>query len=229
MSAGRVHAAVLLAIVAALAGGCRPDPGPSRYDEQEPFPDGGNDSLPGPMPYVPGERRLSIGAFYEGDASDFIPIDNMTAHLYVYLVDATMTPTASLVSDPDRIEGKSSTRVVHGGLTWWGLGVHWVTAGGMAVPRDLSSWTKLHVSLRSADPDFAMIDIGMNNVNPVFLPATSYGWANDDQWHTLTIPVADFVAAGLNLTQVAAPFVLTGGAGMSGEHLLVDDVYFTAD
>ena len=57
-------------VVVAVAAGCRPDPGASAYDQQEPFPhDGGGDELlPGPNPYQPGQRRLSIGAFYENDA-----------------------------------------------------------------------------------------------------------------------------------------------------------------
>jgi hypothetical protein len=95
--------------------------------------------------------------------------------------------------------------------------------------RDLSSWTKMHVSLKSADAAFAAVDIGMNNAMPVFVHAPSYGYASDGAWHSLTIPVADFVAGGLDVTMVAAPFVLSGGAGSGGEKLLVDDVYFTAD
>ena len=206
-------------VVAAAAAGCRPDPGASRYDQQEPFPhdDGGGESLPGPNPYQPGQRRLSIGAFYEGDASDVIPVDNMASNLYVY------SDTVTLLPDPDHIEGKTSTRVTHAGLTWWGFGVHWM------MPRDLSAWTALHVSLKSSDAAFAAVDLGMNNANPVFVHARSYGYANDDAWHSLTIPVADFIAAGLDVTQVAAPFVLSGAAGTGGEKLLVDDVYLTAD
>jgi len=206
-------------VVAAAAAGCRPDPGPSRYDQQEPFPhdDGGGESLPGPNPYQPGQRRLSIGAFYEGGASDVIAVDNMASNLYVY------SDTVTLLPDSDHIEGKSSTRATHAGMTWWGFGVHWMT------PRDLGTWTKLHVSLESSDATFAMVDIGLNNANPVFVHLACYGYASDGNWHSLVIPLADFVAAGLDLTQVAAPFVLTGGAGSGGEKLLVDDVYFTAD
>lgn len=215
----RVGFALLVAYAATGAAGCRPDPGPSNYDLQETFPhdDGGGGSLPGPNPYQPGQRRLSVGAFYESGASDVIPIDNMTSNLYVY------SDTVTLLPDPDHIEGKTSTRATHAGLTWWGFGIHWMT------PRDLSTWTHLHVSLKSHDPAFAAVDVGMNNANPVFLHATNYGYANDDQWHSLIIPLADFVAAGLDLTKVAAPFVLTGGAGSGGEQLKVDDLYFTAD
>lgn len=211
--------ALALVAIVATAIGCRPDPGASRYDQQEPFPhdDGGGESLPGPNPYQPGQRRLSIGAFYESGASDVVPVDNMASNLYVY------SDTVTLLPDPDHIEGKTSTRATHAGLTWWGFGVHWMT------PRDLSAWTHLHVSLKSHDAAFAAVDLGMNNANPVFVHATDYGYANDDAWHSLAIPLADFVAAGLDLTQVAAPCVWSGGAGTGGEKILVDDVYLTAD
>ena len=216
----RTLALLVVLAGAATAAGCRPDPGPSRYDQQEPFPhaDGGaGDVLPGPYAYQPGQRRLSIGAFYESGASDVIAVDNMASNLYVY------SDTVTLLPDPDHIEGKTSTRATHAGLTWWGFGVHWM------MPRALGTWTKMHVSLKSGDAAFATVDIGMNNANPVFVHAPSYGYANDGNWHSLIIPVADFVAAGLDATKVQAPFVLTGGAGMGGEKLLVDDVYFTAD
>jgi hypothetical protein len=215
----RVLVAFFALVAIAGAGGCRPDPGPSKYDQQEPFPssDGGDVSLPGPNPWQPGQRRLSVGAFYESGASDVIPVDNMTSNLYVY------SNTVTLLPDPDHIEGKTSTRATHAGMTWWGFGVHWMT------PRDLSSWTHLHVSLRSPDATFAAVDVGMNNANPVFVHAADYGWAADDAWHSLSIPLADFAAAGLDRSMVAAPFVLSGGAGMGGERLQVDDLYFTAD
>jgi hypothetical protein len=214
----------LLALIALAwtAAGCRPDPGSSHYDQQEPFPgqDGGDDALPGPDPYQPGERRLSVGAFYESGFSDVVPIDNMTSNLYVY------SDTVTLVPDSDHIEGKSSTRATHAGLTWWGFGVHWMMS------RDLGSWTHLHVSLKSHDAAFAAVDVGMldaNGTNPFLLHAGDYGYTNDDQWHSIAIPVADFVAAGLAVGQVTAPFTLTGGAGTGGEQLEIDDLYFTAD
>lgn len=214
----RVSRVMLLALSLAAVG-CRPDPGPSQYEQQEPFPlqDGGGESLPGPTPYQAGQRRLSVGAFYESGASDVIAVDNMTANVYVY------SETVTLLPEPDHLEGKTATRATHTGMTWWGFGVHWMT------PRDLGTWTKMHVSLKSHDPAFVMVQIGMNNANPVFVQAGAYGFVNDDQWHSLTLPLSDFVAAGLDVAQVAAPFVLSGGPGSGGEKLQIDDLYFTAD
>ena len=188
----------------------KPDPGASKYEQQEPFPKQDSGSLPGPMPYQPGQKRLSVGAFYEGGASDTIAVDEMTAHLYVY------DNTVKLVPEPDHIEGKTATRAAFNGMTWWGFGVHW------DMPRSLAAWTKMHVSLSSPDADYAMVQIGMNNTNPVFVEASAYGYVNDGQWHSLTIPVHDFIAAGLDVSQVAAPFVLTGGMATVGEKVIVN-------
>jgi hypothetical protein len=215
-----VRAASTLAAVALLAAAtsaCRPDPGKSRYEEQEPFPMGGDSRLPGPNPYHVGDKRLSVGAFYEGDASDTVAVDNANSNLYVY------EETVGLQSDPEHIEGLSSTRVTHTGKAWCGFGIHWMA------PREMTAWTKLHVSMKSSDAAFATIDIAMNNVMPVPLHASSYGWAADGQWHNLVIPVADFVAAHLDASVVAAPFTFAGGPGMGGEVVLIDDLYFTAD
>jgi hypothetical protein len=203
-----------------LALGCRPDPGPSHYDRQEPFArDGGamSNLLPGPDPYQMGKMRLSVGAFYETGYSDIIPVDNASSNLYVY------SDTVTLMPDLDHIEGASSTRVTHAGMAWWGFGVHWMMG------RQMGGWTKMHVSLKSSDATFAMVQIGMNNANPIFVDATKYGYASDGAWHNLVIPVADFVAGGLDVGKVQAPFVLSGGAGKGGEQLKVDDLFFSAE
>jgi hypothetical protein len=204
--------------------GCRPDPGGSSYESQEPFPfgDGGGhvagDGFPGPYPYRSGERRLALGAFYEGGRSEEVALDNVVAHLYVYDETVMMEP------DGERLEGHSSTRLVHAGKSWWGLGIHW------DISRDLSTWKTLHVSLKSSNAAFQLVKVALNNgQNPFFLEAAPYGWAADGAWHSLAIPVADFVAAGLDATKVTAPFVLAGGPGASGTLVNVDDLYLTAD
>jgi hypothetical protein len=216
----------LLCVAIALAA-CRPNPGTSNYDAQETFPfDGGSDGglLPGPDPFIPGHRRLTVGAFYETGRSDSIPIDNSTTHLYVYM------ETATLESDfMDYIEGSMSNRILLTGMTWWGFGIHWDTT------RDMSVWKTMHVSFKSNDDAYATFNIAMNNgmgatmSKSVTVDATKYGYKNDGSWHTLAVPVADFVANGLDITQVSAPFVLGGGLGPGGATMRVDDLYFSAD
>ncbi len=216
-----------IAAPASLAGalilllpGCRPDAGPSDYESQEEFifdaDNGSSEFLPGPDPFLAGEERLSIGAFYEGDSSQLIPVDDVTTHIYIY--DGTMR----LVPDSERIEGEESIGIEHAGLTWWGGGVHWDEAGS------LDAWATLHISLRSSSNTFSTIELGMNDDAGTYtVQATDYGWEPTGEWVTLAIPLADFDAAGLNRDGVRAPLVMLGTAGENGDLLLIDNVYFT--
>lgn len=212
--------AVLIVLAA-----CRPDPGPNDYEQQEPFdfPDEGSggapadEVLPGPDPFEAGEQRLSIGFAYEGEASDAILIDGNTTHLYIYEETLVLAPSS------DRIEGTTSLQIDLVGSPWWGMGVHWDTA------RDLSAWDTLHISFRSSDAAFDEIEIGLSDAEvTASVMATAYGWAADGSWHNLTIPVADFVEAGLSVSAAETGLVLLGGAGADAS-LLVDAVYYTAE
>ena len=159
-------ALTVVAVTALGAAGCRKDPGKSKYDEQEPFGDGGlvNTGLPGPNPYVEGDLRLDVGAFYDGKSSQKIPIDNDKVNLFVY------ENSVLLASSTDHIEGHSSDQVTNSGATskmpnlaWTGFGIHWQHE--MTVyPRDMSMWTKMHVSMKSSDADFAGISVSIGVV-----------------------------------------------------------------
>jgi hypothetical protein len=209
--------------VLALLAACRPDPGDSDYENQGPAtptdgnPNGDPDVLPGPFPYQAGQRRLGVG-FYEGGRSDDIPVDNSTTFVYLYDNTVTMEPSST------RVEGKSADLVVHAGKAWLGFGVHWNT------PRNLSTWKRLHVSLRSSDPGFAQVEVAMSDdVKDVKINVEKYGYVNNGQWHHLSIPLTDFTASGLKLGVIDAPFVLLAGGGAPADKLLIDNVYFTAE
>jgi len=208
-----------------FAAGCQAELGNSDYESQESFAaiadaggDGGGGSLSGPDPFEEGEQRLAIGAFYEGGSSIEVPIDELTTHLYVY------EQTLSLQLDPERVEGRESMRISHGGGLWCGMGVHW--DGG----RPLTDWTALHLSARSSDAAFADFEVGMNDASGTSkVKMSDYGFRGDGGWHTMTIPLAALAAAGLDLSSVQAPFVLLGGPGAAGSAVLIDAVYITAD
>ncbi|MFY0525263.1 hypothetical protein ACN28I_19665 [Archangium gephyra] len=209
--------------VLALLAACRPEPGDSDYENQGPVtpPGGGTDPdpdvLPGPFPYEAGQRRLGVG-FYEGGRSDDIPVDNSTTFVYLYEGTATMEPSST------RVEGKSADLVVHAGKAWLGFGVHWNT------PRNLNTWKRLHVSLRSSDPGFAVVEVAMSDdVKDVKINVEKYGYVNDGAWHHLSIPLTDFTTGGLKLGVIDAPFVLLAGGGAPADKLLLDNLYFTAE
>jgi hypothetical protein len=213
--------------------GCRPDPGVPEYLNAEDFSKQGAapaEPLDGPDPFVVGEARLSLGAFYEGGSSQQIPIDDISTHFYIYGLESDMTPTFSIKSDKDVVqEGLVSDRVLHGGTPWWGGGIHWDSA------RDLSEWTTLFVSFYSSDEAFAKVEIQVQTedgqdpekVAETAVDAADYGYANDGAWYHLAIPLADFSMA--NWKKVRAPFVMVGASGEKGAALYVDNVYLSKD
>lgn len=211
-----------------LLAACRPDPGPADYTGQElpGNPDGGPDPaaelLPGPEPYVAGQRRLMVGIFYEMGRSEEVLLDNAETNFYLY------DNTVYVEDDADRVEGKIASRILWNNKAWLGFGVHWKTS------RNFDAWKTLHVSMKSTDAGFANVKIGMSsgvgtNEKGSPLAATRYGWANDGAWHHLAIPVADFVAAGLKLNDVSSPFTFGAEGGATGQSLLLDNLYFTAN
>jgi hypothetical protein len=206
------------------AAGCRPDPGVPDYTQMQALLDGGSGPqgvLPGPNPYVPGNRRLAFGLFYEGGASETLLVDDASRHYYVF---GDTGPTYGQRASNDRVEGLRSDELSFVGNPWWGGGIIWDN------PTDLSKWTTLHVSMASPDPGLAEIDLRLVHgdgtaTQEAVLSAGLYGWKNDGAWHNLSIPLADFVAKGGNLAKVRGPFVIGGLGPKNGEKLLVDDMY----
>ena len=101
-----------------LLSACRPTLGPPDYPAFGVWTETGDAFLVGPDPYEPGEERLAVGIFYEGEVSELVIVDDVSTHYYIY------DGYTQLVSS-DRVEGLESARLVQGLNTWWGGGVHW--------------------------------------------------------------------------------------------------------
>ena len=189
---------------------CRPDPGAPDYPEPSALGrDSDSDFLSGTTPYEEGDTRLSIGIFYEGGASQWIDVDNVSQHFYIY--EASFTVATS----DERVEGYTSDEIVVARDTWWGGGVHWDD------PRDLSAYTTMHVALMSEDN--AALEIAMQaGGDEGKLAASDYGFVADGAWHDVVIPLEDF---GLSLSAVDVPLVLVGEAWDSGSSFHIDDLY----
>ncbi len=210
--------ALLLCSLVLAIGGCRADSGPDDYASQERLR---LDAEPPPIDadIEPGERRFALGIFYEGPADESVTIDGVSAHFYIY--EDTF---AASTEEADRVEGAVSDRLVLRGGPWWGGGVHWDT------PRDLSGWATMNLSLKTSAASQATLKIALNtpgDVQTVIDPA-DYGFAADGEWHDLVIPLADYAAAGADLTQVAAPLVFVGPAGAAGDSVLIDGVFLSS-
>ena len=219
----RLLALTKVATFALLLTSCRTEPGSIEYQTSDftnpnPFK---VESLAGPDPFVAGERRLSFGVFYEGDASEFYTVDDATVFYYIYQLEATGEATYGQAFDTDRIEGEQSVRWTHRGLGWWGGGIHFAAA------RNLSGYKALNVSFKSSGAGFALVDIGMESeAGNATLNLSDYGYTNDGEWYTVSIPLLDFEDAGVDLTAVTIPFMFGGGNAEAGESIRMDNLYF---
>jgi hypothetical protein len=189
---------------------CRPDPGAPDYPDPQAVTDDTADAdfLAGPDPYEDGEDRLSIGIFYEGAVSEWIDVDNQTAHFYIY------ENSFGVVPSDERVEGYTSDELVVARDTWWGGGIHWDS------PRDLSTYTHLNISLRSNE--VTDMDLGMAGGTEDKVTATSYGYVNDGEWHHLAIPLADLA---IDTSQITIPLLFVAEGTASGDSILIDNVY----
>lgn len=228
----RYAALLLFALVA-----CREDPGTYDYSEHVEIVERNTvDFLDGPTPYVKGVPRLFLAQFfYEPAGSERIfPLNGRDINVFVF--DTAGDGTGQFTLEPipiesgDRIQGTRSTRIIHAGLTFWGFGVFWDT------PHDISQYSTFNVSLKSTSPTKTTFDdMTISFLSGASSPsltveaqvnATDYGYANDDDWHTLTIPISDLEAQGWDPTSVRSPMILGGLAGDLGDAFLIDDVYY---
>lgn len=208
---------LLVCVVSVLVLGCRPDPGDPDYPEVTPFVDtDDNGFLPGPDPFEEGDRRLSFGVFYEGASSDEIPIDDVSSHYYVYEGSFTQD------TDLDRLEGLQSDKLVVSASTFWGGGLHFDNR------IDLSTWSTMHIALRSSDDAMNELELGIvGSAGEVRAKPTDYGFAADGEWHVLDIPMTAFATAGLESTEVG--LLIISGTAEPGTSVLFDDFYFKGE
>ena len=202
---------------------CRPDPGQPDYSShtglrEPPAPEA--ESLEGPNPFVPGTPRLYLGAFYEGEATNEVLINDVDTHYYIF-ENSYAQETSS-----ERVEGRLSDVFILNGTAFWGGGLIWDVA------RDLSRWTTMYISFKSESESFADLPIIVQSevggaVVDSSVSATDYGYVNDGQWHSLRIPLSDFGGFASGTTR--APLILSAPGGTGGDMLFVDDFYFTQE
>ena len=169
----------------------------------------------GPDPFEEGEQRLSLGIFYEG-YSDAYEIDNENAFFYIY------STTFSIEAVSECTEGTYSEEIRHLGKGWFGGGVHFGNN------QDLSAWDTMHLSLWSESPAMEGLKIHMKSVTEGILTAADYGFVADGEWQHIAIPLADFEAEGVDLTDIEVALMLILEGGAADDMLRIDNVYFTA-
>jgi exo-beta-1,3-glucanase (GH17 family) len=185
-------------------------------------------------------------------AGEAVPASPLSA-----LAWAGGSATAVSVGAGDAVEGTQILRVTPGPAAWgWGFAFALSTDG--LVAEDLSGFEAqgvLHLSIRTTYPGKLELGFmtGSNGDESAFLKLLSldpagnaYGYANDGQWHTLRIPLADLVGerafgmqvSALDMSRVTQPLVVadryatTGKtAGFTGNTTVIDidQVYWTRD
>lgn len=212
-----------------LTGACRPELGPPDYSAHEKFltEEESTAPLPGDDPYADGEERLSFGIFYEGGASELITANGVDRHYYIFVLENSDVLTYAQDTVSDRVEGEYADRFTLAGTPWWGGGLIW------DVPSDLSQWTMLHISLMSSSPSLSDTKITLSSDTTgrvdVEFSIEDYGFVADGEWHALQIPLQDFVDRGLDLSAMVSPLILSNEGGDSGDQLLIDAFYYTAE
>lgn len=229
MTLSKIQLVSLVALVTACS--AAPEDGPEYEDTGSGSSDTGDgpdiNFYQGSEPFTEGMERLSIGIFYEGEASQTIEIDDLTSHYYIYSDESSGQVTYETYQDTtDRVEGYLSDVLVHSGGGWWGGGVHWDT------PQDISAWTHLNLSVKSSDSGFSSTEVAIQSQGASFsegkVRLSTYGFVADSEWHRLQIPMADLAIDGLDLTAVIAPLILVAEGGNSGAELRIDELYFSA-
>lgn len=245
--------AVLIMVLFCL--GCQPDPGEvPEYDiVPQYFPDPNEKWIEGPTPCRQGEKRLSIGVFYDGCPAnsatvETIVLDGSNAEFFPYIVNEgqnnQLQSTCAIGRYWDDVrEGRWATRIAYrDAALFWGAMVHLKKETFI----DLSEYDKLYLSLKSEDDAFDNFAVRMANgydvvgdqnsggiiADVVDLAVTDYAYKNDGQWHDLEIPLKDFedkaqaIKKDFTLSAVTRIGLLNSGAsGKKGDFVLVDNFF----
>ena len=92
----------------------------------------------------------------------------------------------------------------------------------------------MYVSFKSSDPSFEAFDLAVQSgrdEDPAgfTVDPREYGYQNDGEWHSLRIPLQDFIDQGWDISAVRSPFIVGAAGGRPDDTLLIDDLYFTAE
>jgi len=102
----------------------------------------------------------------------------------------------------------------------------------------LANYSFYNVSIKTVSATPFYIRMRGNNVTAKVLidpAANSYGFTNDNQWHLLSIPIADFIpeSSSFNLTSITEIFVLRsnipGSTAGTANNFEVDNIYASVE
>lgn len=147
------------------------------------------------------------------------------------------TAMATDIASDGSSDPTGAVRITPQPFEWgWGMALTLPTTAEDLTAFNVASG-RLNFSIRTTYP--GKIEVGFltgtassSSLYDVYLPIdpanNPYGYANDGQWHQISIPLADIIARGapaygmqptvvLNLTQVTNPFVIADRYGVTGK------------
>ncbi len=131
--------------------------------------------------------------------------------------------TVTIVNDASAAhEGSTGWKVtvVNGGWFGWGVSTK---------ARDLSAFTNSTIKFDIKSTASSQIRVSMQsaNMNDCYYNLSKFGYVNDGQWHTISIPCNQ--CYGIDFSQVQQYLMfLFDGAVTAGDVFYIDNVYYTA-
>jgi len=125
-------------------------------------------------------------------------------------------------------EGSKMQEVTEGNVGWCGFGI--VPWNGANTTKDMNAFASgyLHLSVKSSVE--ATIEVGLESMTgPVqkWIFLNTKGFASDGAWHNISIPITDFTAGGVVLTEISQYVMFRVAPSVNGRIFYLDNIYWT--
>lgn len=151
--------------------------------------------------------------------TDKFAINNVSGHLYNWSNTVSFNSAFPAYEGVDVLSFRSS-----GAAAWWGFGIF------SSTPLNFENYANgyLNFALRTLSTQTFNVNInGANNTEgkaEFNTQKESYGFKRDGKWHRISIPLADLVAQGLDLSACGNIFTMTGSTIAD---IAIDDIYLS--
>lgn len=148
------------------------------------------------------------------------------AQLYIWPDGSSCSMSEEFVSDAP--EGYKAQKCTAGSLGWLGWGiVPW--NGSAQTTADMSDFASghLHIYVKASDSSLSDLQIGISGGTDAWLTLANYGFAADGNWHHISIPISDFVAAGVDLTKISQYVMMRDESVTAGDTYYYDFIYWS--
>jgi hypothetical protein len=139
----------------------------------------------------------------------------------------TWAGTCTVDSTPGFNGTSNAVRITAGAAGWAGFGWAQTNAGTLS-SLDMTAFAActLHVSMKGNAAGIKILVENQTHTAQTFIQTTDYGYAGDEQWHDVAIPLSAW-AATCDLSGVAYYLGATFDPFTGGTYIILDKVYWT--